>query len=254
MTGSIKFFLLVAIVMVVDLPASHAKMARSLLPSITTPVPQMLPEVWTNGTIDQVYIKKHQAQCEKVLAIKPELIFIGDSITARWPEELVKQNFGKYRYVNLGIGGDWVQNVLWRVLNGVLDQVHPKVIVLMVGTNNLFHRFTPDEIAEGVAAILKALHEKAPGSKVLVEGILPGGRSIKEPRNELIRQTNAKIALLADNKTVFYLDVGDKLLEPDGSITEAVMPDKLHVAMPGYVIWLEALTPTLTKLLETAGK
>ncbi|MEI8309525.1 MAG: GDSL family lipase, partial [Verrucomicrobiota bacterium] len=91
--------------------------------------------------------------------------------------------------------------------------------------------------------------EKAPASKILLLGILPRGESIKEENNEKIRQTNAKLALLADNKRVFYLDVGDKLVEPDGSISREIMPDKIHVAAPGYARWIDAMKPTLDQLL-----
>jgi len=122
--------------------------------------------------------------------------------------------------------------------------------VLLIGTNNVTIGLTPDQIAEGVATLLKAIQEKAPASKILLLGILPRGESIQEANNEKIRQTNAKLALLADNKRIFYLDVGDKLVEPDGSISREIMPDKLHVAGPGYTRWMDAMKPTLDKLLN----
>ena len=84
----------------------------------------------------------------------------------------------------------------------------------------------------------------------LLLGILPRGASVKDEINEAIRQTNAKLATLADQKQVFYLDVGDKLVEPDGTIAKEVMPDKLHVAGTGYTRWMEAMRPTLDKLLN----
>jgi lysophospholipase L1-like esterase len=208
------------------------------------------PQRSANGKYDD-YLKKHKAQCEAVLSNKSELVFIGDSITARWPEELLKEKYGKYHPVNMGIGGDWIQNVLWRVQNGVLDQTRVKVIVLLIGTNNLFNGFTPDDVAEGTANLLKTIREKSPGSKILLLGILPCGGSIKDPKCEVRRQANAKTALLADNKTVFFLDIGDKLVEPDGTIRDDVMPDKLHVAMPGYIRWMDAMKPTLDNLLST---
>ena len=216
---------------------------------ITPPVTGANPKLGADGKIEAGYAAKHQAQCEALLANNPELVFIGDSITARWPAELLQEKFGAFRPANLGIGGDWFQNVLWRVQNGVLDKIHPKAIVLLIGTNNLTAGLTPDEVAEGIASLLKAIQEKAPASKILLLGILPRGESIKEENNEKIRQTNAKLALLADNKRVFYLDVGDKLVEPDGSISREIMPDKIHVAAPGYARWIDAMKPTLDQLL-----
>jgi lysophospholipase L1-like esterase len=173
------------------------------------------------------------------VATRPELVFIGDSITARWPQEVLEARFGKFHPVNLGIGGDWIQNVLWRVQNGTLDKAAPKVVVLLIGTNNLTGKFTPDEIAANIGGLIQALQTKTAQSKILLLGILPRGASIKDEINGAIRQTNAKLATLADPKQVFFLDVGDKLIEPDGSISPAVMPDKLHVAGPGYTRWMD---------------
>lgn len=208
------------------------------------------PQFGANGQIGASYADKHQAQCDAVVTTRPELVFIGDSITARWPLEVLEARFGKHRPINLGIGGDWIQNVLWRVQNGTLDKAAPKVVVLLIGTNNLTAGFTPDELTTDIGALLKAIQSKTAQSKILLLGILPRGASIKDEINETIRQTNAKLATLADQKQVFYLDVGDKLIEPDGSISPAVMPDKLHVAGPGYTRWMEAMGPALDKLLN----
>ncbi len=208
------------------------------------------PQLGVDGQIGSAYADKHRAQCEAVAATRPELVFIGDSITARWPQAVLEERFGKFRPVNLGIGGDWIQNVLWRVQNGTLDKAAPKVIVLLIGTNNLTGKFTPDEIVANIGGLIQAIKTKTAQSKILLLGILPRGASIKDEINGAIRQTNAKLATLADQKQVFYLDVGDKLIEPDGSISPAVMPDKLHVAGPGYTRWMEAMAPTLDKLLN----
>jgi beta-glucosidase len=200
------------------------------------------------------YQEKHRAQCEIMLADKPELVLIGDSITARWPAELLQQKYGKRRPVNLGIGGDWIQNVLWRVRNGVWDQLRIKVAVLLIGTNNLSNRFTPEEVAQGTAGLLKAIHEKTPETRILLLGILPRGGSVLEPVNEKVRLVNSMLAAMADGKRVFYLDVGPALLEKDGSIQADVMPDKLHVAGPGYIRWMDAMAHTLDALLEMKGE
>ncbi|MFN0078502.1 MAG: GDSL-type esterase/lipase family protein [Prosthecobacter sp.] len=208
------------------------------------------PQFGADGKIGTAYADKHKAQCAAVVATRPDLVFIGDSITARWPQEVLEARFGKHRPINLGIGGDWIQNVLWRVQNGTLDKAAPKVVVLLIGTNNLTGKFTPDELTADLGALLKAIQSKTPRSKILLLGILPRGASIKDEINESIRQTNAKLATLANNEQVFYLDIGDKLVEPDGTISPAVMPDKLHVAGPGYTRWMEAMGPTLDKLLN----
>ena len=208
------------------------------------------PQFGADGKIGAAYADKHTAQRRALAAIRPELVFIGDSITARWPQAVLDARFGRYRPLNLGIGGEWVQNILWRVQNGALDQVAPKVVVLLIGTNNLTAGFTRDELTADIGTLLKTIQRKTPTSKILLLGILPRGASIKDEINALIRQTNTKIATLADQKQVFYLDVGEKLVEPDGTISREVMPDKLHVAGPGYTRWLEAMGPTLDLLLN----
>ena len=208
------------------------------------------PQFGANGKIGAAYAEKQKAQCEAVVGTRPELVFIGDSITARWPQEVLEARFGKHRPFNLGIGGDWIQNVLWRVQNGTLDKAAPKVVVLLIGTNNLTAGFTPDELTADIGALIQVIQNKTAQSKLLLLGILPRGASIKDEINETIRQTNAKLATLADQKQVFYLDVGDKLVEPDGTIAKEVMPDKLHVAGLGYTRWMEAMGPTLDKLLN----
>jgi lysophospholipase L1-like esterase len=208
------------------------------------------PQFGANGKIGAAYAAKHQAQCAAVVATRPELVFIGDSITARWPQKVLEARFGHHRPLNLGIGGDWIQNVLWRVQNGLFDRAAPKVVVLLIGTNNLTGKFTADELTADIGALLKAIQSKSAKSKILLLGLLPRGASIKDEINESIRRTNTKLATLADQKQVFYLDVGHKLVEPDGTIAKAVMPDKLHVAAPGYTRWLEAMSPTLDLLLN----
>lgn len=201
------------------------------------------------------YQAQHTAQCEAILTKKPELVFIGDSITARLPAELLQERFGKYRPVNLGIGGDWVQNVLWRVQNGVLDKAPIRVVVLLIGTNNLSNGFTPEEVAEGTGRLIKAIQEKAPKSHVLLLGVLPRGRLLNDPSfAEKRRDVNAGLARLADGKDVVFLDVGPALAEADGAILPEVMPDGLHLAMPGLTRWLDAMGPVLDPLLVGAKR
>jgi len=225
---------------------SPAAPVNFVSPAIDSVVPQSGPD----GNILPSFATKHQGQCAAAQSLKPELVFIGDSITTRWPQEVLKQRFGKFRPVNLGVGGDWIQNVHWRIRHGALDGAQPKVIVLLIETNNITAGFTPDEITQGIRLLLAAIHDKAPQSKILLEGILPRGPSIQEATNETIRLINSKLSTLADGKKVFYLDVGGRLVEPDGSISPQIMPDKLHLAGPGYTRWLEALRPVLDRLLN----
>jgi len=222
------------------------------------PIDSYGPQYDTDGTC-AAYEAKQAAFNETLLARKPELVFLGDSITSRWPQELLEKHFGAYRPVNLGVGGDRVQNVIWRLQRTPLEATPLKALVLLIGTNNS-GAFTSEEIAGGIQKLVKMVEEKAPEAKVLILGVFPRGPAINDPKNARIHALNAKLKDLADGKRVFYLDVGPSLAEPDGSIPREVMPDQLHVALPGFLRWMEAMKPTLQSLLPsrpqetTAGK
>jgi beta-glucosidase len=221
--------------------------------AIVTPgVDDAVPQLGNDGQILPSYQEKVERHNTELVARQSKLVFLGDSITARWPDELLEAHFGNLKPVKLGGAGDWVQNLLWRVQNSDLDQVQPRLVVLLIGTNNLTHDFTPEEVAHMTGKVIAAIQQKSPQTRVLVQGILPRGRAITEPINDTVKQTNAQLARLADDQRVFFLDVGPALVEPDGSITAEVMPDKLHVAMAGYQRWLTQLKPVIERL--TAAK
>lgn len=180
-----------------------------------------------------------------------DLLFLGDSITQMWNENSVWRRFyGSRHAANFGIGGDRTQNVLWRIQNGELEGIEPKVIVLMVGTNNLRSE-TPDEIADGIKAIVGELKKRLPKSKVLLLGIFPRGRKPNAIR-ERLKSVNEKIAGLDDASHVRFLDIGKSFLNTDGSIAPDVMPDldALHLSVKGYRIWADAMEPTLWSMLD----
>lgn len=213
------------------------------------PIDSYGPQYDPDGTC-AAYEAKQAAFNETLLARKPELVFLGDSITSRWPQELLEKHFGAYRPVNLGVGGDRVQNVIWRLQRTPLEATPLKALVLLIGTNNS-GAFTSEEIAGGIQKLVKMVEEKAPEAKVLILGVFPRGPAINDPKNARIHALNAKLKDLADGKKVFYLDVGPSLAEPDGSIPREVMPDQLHVALPGFLRWMDAMKPTLQSLLPS---
>jgi lysophospholipase L1-like esterase len=179
-----------------------------------------------------------------------DLIFIGDSITHGWEGvgDIWKEFYGKRNAVNLGIGGDQTQHVLWRLDNGNIDGIKPKLAVIMIGTNNAGGN-KPEEIAEGIKAIVGRLRTKLPETKVLVLGIFPRGPDDQNDRRQVNMKTNEIVAKLADDKAVFYLDIGQKFLKDDGTLGKDIMPDLLHPNAKGYEIWAEAIEPTVAKLM-----
>jgi lysophospholipase L1-like esterase len=178
-----------------------------------------------------------------------DLLFLGDSITQGWNENTVWQRYyGSRHAANFGIGGDRTQHVLWRIQNGELDGIEPKLTVLMIGTNNL-NDDTPDEIAQGIKTIVAELRSRLPKTQVLLLGVFP--RSPKpDPARERIKTINEKIARLDDGSHVRYLDISKAFLNADGTISPEVMPDYLHLSTKGYRIWAEAMEPTLWSMLD----
>jgi lysophospholipase L1-like esterase len=190
---------------------------------------------------------------------KVDLIFIGDSITEGWEkagQEVWKEYYDRRNAVNLGIGGDRTQHVLWRLDHGNVDHIAPRLAVVMIGTNNIggntaqeSTRDTPEEIAAGVKAIVDKLRNKLPQTSVLLLGIFPRGATKDGHLRQLTVQTNELIAKLADNKWIFYLDIGPKFLTEDGTLTKEAMPDLVHLTPKSYGIWAEAIERTVARLM-----
>lgn len=181
-----------------------------------------------------------------------DLAFVGDSITRRWRgdgnKEVWNKYWGSYRAVNMGIGGDATQNVLWRLKNGQLDGYQARVFVVMIGTNNCWGQNTvPADVAAGIKAILDLIQSKQPKAKILLLSILPVG---DKPNSG--RESRAAINTLISKfhgGPIHFMDISAKFLEPDGTISKDVMPDFLHLAPKGYEIWSEAIKDKVMVLL-----
>jgi len=204
----------------------------------------------------------HQQLLQKARAGHIDLYFLGDSITRRWgatdyPQLLDHWNasFHGWNAANFGWGGDKVENILWRVQNGELDGVNPRVIVLLAGTNDVGNHLPPEgmepvaaRIAAGIEGLLRAVHMKAPGATVILMGILPRGDN--PAVMPLIDGINLRIERLADGRRVRYLNINRQLTAADGSLLPGMMmAEQLHPALPGYRVWAAALDPLLTQLL-----
>jgi len=181
-----------------------------------------------------------------------ELVFVGDSITDGWRnggQPWWDQYWAPYKPANFGIGGDTTQGVLWRMQNGELDGYKAKLIVMMLGTNNI-NRNPNDEIVDGDRLIIEEYRKRQPQAKVLLLGIFPRAQQASDPYRASIKDINGKLAKLADNKNVFFMDIGEKFLTPDGTLTQEIMPDGLHPNLRGYKIWAEAITARVKELMK----
>lgn len=189
-----------------------------------------------------------------------DLLFLGDSITEGWGGG-GKATWAKYyadkKAANFGISGDRTQHVLWRLENGELENIHPKVCVLMIGTNNIGGSAASsdpaDRIAKGVKMIVDEVREKT-SAKVLLLGIFPRGMDPKDEKviavRARVKEVNDIIAKLDDGKNVKYLDISEKFLEADGTLPKSIMPDALHPNAKGYEIWAEAIEAPLAEMLK----
>ncbi len=182
-----------------------------------------------------------------------DLLFIGDSITEGWGgagRGVWDQEFAPGKAANLGIGGDTTQNVLWRLANGEVAGLKPKIVVLMIGTNNFgLHGDQPADVVRGITAVVAALRERLPRAHVLVLGIFPRDAKPEAAIRGKISTVNSAIAKLDDGAAVHYLDLGKVFTEADGSLKKEVMPDFLHLSGEGYRRWAHALTEPLAALL-----
>jgi len=180
------------------------------------------------------------------------LVFVGDSITQGWGgsgRDVWARQYGRFKPLNLGISGDRTENVLWRLRHGEFDGLKPKAVVVMIGTNNVRSNTGP-QIAEGVTAIVKEIEQRSPSSRILLLGVFPRGHEPGTPERKKLAEVNEIISKLDDGKTVFYLDIGEKFLSPDGTISKEIMPDFLHPNAAGYQIWASAMAPKLAQLLK----
>jgi len=174
-----------------------------------------------------------------------DLIFDGDSITDFWQgtgKAVWAQHYGTLKATDFGISGDQVQHVLWRIENGQLEGLQPKLVVLMIGTNNVpGNGQTAAQIAEGIKVLVAEYEKRCPDAHILLLGIFPRAATPTDPLRAKIAEINQQIATLDDGKQVTYLDFGSKLLQPDGTLSPAIMPDFLHPSAKGYEIWADAI-------------
>jgi len=219
-------------------------------------LPQLWPVVPTAGFFGgDSWLKIHEGLVKTVQANPGpvDVLLVGDSITIQWGASWAKQ-FPERKAVNIGIGGDKTQNVLWRLDHGGVDGLQPKAIVLMIGNNNMF--FTPETgvaaAAKGVEACARNLREKFPDADLIVAKILPC-HAPKSRFYEDILLTNAEIDKLnlgADTK-IRVLDLTADFLNPDGTIKKALYtPDNIHLSPEGYAAYAARLKP----LLEATSK
>ena len=201
----------------------------------------------------QAWMIMHENNLRRAKQGDVELLFFGDSITQGWNRapETFNKAFGTYKTANFGIGGDKTGNILWRLDHGEVDGLSPKLVVLMIGVNNLWSGGNNAlEIAGGIKAVVEQLHKKLPSSKILLLGVLPTGEKADAPGRVIISAINAELAAIKADEKLRYLDIGSKFLERDGSISKEVMDDYLHPTAKGYEVFAEQIGPVIAEMLK----
>jgi len=209
----------------------------------------------------------HQRLLELAKKGHADIYFEGDSITRRWaatdyPELLANWNlnFSGWSAEDFGWGGDRTQNILWRLANGELDGVNPKVIVLLAGTNNIGDAVPPDaidakvaDVSGGIAAILRVMRNKSPDAVIILTGIFPRNDNVSAM--PAIDKINGILSTFADGRKIRYLNINSALADHDGKLFDGMMnPDKLHPTVKAYQVWADALKPIFTELLGPPGR
>ncbi len=219
-------------------------LAASATDELTTTTPVDRKGDWWQRRHEKINARAKQGEVD--------LILIGDSITQGWEgdqaQPIWEKFYGKRKAMNAGISGDRTQHVLWRLENGNIDGITPKLAIVMIGTNNAGDD-SPVDIAAGITAIVHKLREKLPETKVLLLGIFPRGPDADDAKQQSNLATNQIIKSLDDGQAVYFLDISDDFLADDGTLSREIMPDLLHLNAKGYEIWAEAIEPTVAKLL-----
>ncbi len=203
----------------------------------------------------QWWMPRHEQKLKEAreLGTSSQLVFIGDSITQGWEtagKPVWDRNYAQYKALNLGFSGDRTEGVLWRLQHGELDGLAPKVVVMMIGTNNTGHRLEdPATTALGVKRLVDEVRTRLPNAKVLLLAVFPRDEKPSDRMRMINNGLNERIAKFADGQHVFFLDINQTFLQPDGTLTKEVMPDLLHPQEMGYDLWAKAMQPTLDKLL-----
>ena len=183
------------------------------------------------------------------------VVFVGDSITQGWEgrgQTVWDNAIAPMNALNLGISGDRTEHVLWRLDHGGFGGADPDAVVVMIGTNNTGHLMQdPDEVAEGIEAIVDRIEALAPKATVILQAILPRGGGVHDPKRLNNDAINRRIRRLASRENVQFVDLANAFMKDDGSLDPAIMPDQLHLSPRGYQIWADQLVPLLSPMVAS---
>lgn len=219
-------------------------------PALISTTAQPQNEDWSRSW----WMKRHHEKVAQAQLTNPELVLVGDSITHSWEKggRSVWQNwFADIPTLNLGFSGDRTENVIWRLQNGEIDNINPKLVMVLIGTNNTGHRMeSPEYITQGIKQIIVELQTRLPHSEIVLMSILPRG----ETPSELVRinndKTNQLLKPLTTEMGIKYLNLTHQFLDENSNLSKAIMPDFLHPNVAGYEIWAKELDAYINKYIR----
>lgn len=209
------------------------------------------------GNRDDRFTKRHESYVAEARKGDVGLLLMGDFLTDDWRgnnkngvKAIYDKAFGPYRPVNFGQGGDYTQHVLWRLQNGELEGITPKVMMLMIGGTNGSNGEPAETIFAGVKAIVDFVRQKSPSTKILLLSVIPWGETLGS-RRDRHGAVNTLLPRLDDGgKSVKYADITRWFLTPDGMIPKDIMPDAAHLSDKGYQLWADAVAEPLAALMS----
>ena len=222
-------------------------------PTPSTAAPRVNTAIVAKPGGSETWHSRHQAMNARAKQGNIDLIYIGDSIVGNWKWEgkpVWEHYYAKRNGLILGISGDRTEQALWRLQNGNIEGINPKLAIVMIGQNNGPFN-TGEEIGAGVTAIVQTLRDKLPNTKILVLGIFFRGEK-PTPERDVLSTANAVAAKLADGKSVFYMNINSVFLRPDGSIPASLMPDFEHPNEEGHRQWAMAIESKVAELMGDA--
>lgn len=213
-----------------------------------TPIPPAVRE--GDAALQEKWQAQHAGFAARAKQGNVDLLLLGDSITNRWPKDLWDEAFKPLAAERFGIEGEQVQNLHWRLLNGEFDTLKPKVVVFLIGTNNVPREFRAVDIADTVGAMAKLIQEKSPATKVLILGVLPRNEKATNIMRDRITLINEHLLKLDNGGSIRYLDLTKDVTTADGSITRETMPDFLHPSRATYEVVMKQIVPRVREMAQ----